>query len=346
MERVTKRFLGSPDTWRSAKVELDDIHDLWGGKCITVYGDGTAFVKIVDLERAAETYRMQLDDARVRAAFDALLESDVLTLEATDRAPGSDEICSRLSITNAGDETRSVCHWELAEADARFEAVRAALLFVHDHMGDLGAQLVAAAPPSRIDAWPAGDPAAETDAEGSASTASGRAPTMPQLSLGASAESGEMRSPLRALQAVSAFFTEDGWSFEQMPERPILRLPFQGKGGRWNCYAQIRVTRDVEQILFYSVLPLNVPDDKLGAIAEFITRANYGMALGNFELDFNDGEVRYKTSVDVTDAEITNNLLRPLIYTNVLMMDKYMSGLMAVVYADMSPAEAVKQIEG
>jgi hypothetical protein len=38
--------------------------------------------------------------------------------------------------------------------------------------------------------------------------------------------------------------------------------------------------------------------------------------------------------------------LRPLVYTNVLMMDKYMSGLMAVVYADMSPAEAVKQIEG
>ncbi len=60
----------------------------------------------------------------------------------------------------------------------------------------------------------------------------------------------------------------------------------------------------------------------------------------------NDGEVRYKTSIDVTDTEITGNLLRPLIYTNVLMMDKYMSGLMAVVYADMSPAEAVKQIEG
>jgi hypothetical protein len=148
------------------------------------------------------------------------------------------------------------------------------------------------------------------------------------------------------LQAVAAFFTEDGWSFEQMSERPILRLPFQGKGGRWNCYAQIRVTRDVEQVLFYSVLPLNVPADKLPAIAEFITRANHGMALGNFELDFNDGEVRYKTSVDVTETEITSSLLRPIIYTNVLMMDKYMSGLMAVVYADMSPAEAVKQIEG
>ncbi len=339
MEPITKSFLGSPDTWRHAKVELDDIHDLWGGKCITVYGDGTAFVKIVDLGQSAETYRLQLDEARMPELFEALLANDVLALQAMDREPGEDEICTRLSITNAAGETRSVCYGEAAEPDQRFEDVRNVLSYVHEHMGELGARLVASV--AALDT----DPASVGDADAEQS-AGAPAPSNPELSLGSTHAPGEPRSALRALQAVASFFTEDGWSFEQMPERPILRLPFQGKGGRWNCYAQIRVTRDVEQILFYSVLPLNVPAEKLLAIAEFITRANYGMALGNFELDFNDGEVRYKTSIDVTDTEISANLLRPLIYTNVLMMDKYMSGLMAVVYADMSPADAVKQIEG
>jgi hypothetical protein len=343
MELITKSFLGSPETWRSAKVELDDIHELWGGTCITVYGDGTAFVKIVDLQQSTETYRLQLDEERVPQLFGTLLKSDVLALEITEREPGAEEICTRLSITNAEGETRSVCQSELSGVDQRFEDVRNALAYLHDHMSDLGARLVATAGPIAADEESASDPGVDSD-DSDASQAIGR--TNPGLFLESSANSGETRSSLRALQAVAAFFAEDGWSFEQMPERPILRLPFQGKGGRWNCYAQIRVTRDVEQILFYSVLPLNVPSDKLSAIAEFITRANYGMALGNFELDFNDGEVRYKTSIDVTDTEITSNLLRPLIYTNVLMMDKYMSGLMAVVYADMSPAEAVKQIEG
>ncbi len=74
MEPVTKSFLGSPDTWHNAKVELDDIHDLWGGKCITLYGDGTAFVKIVDLGQSAETYRLQLDEERVPELFEALLK--------------------------------------------------------------------------------------------------------------------------------------------------------------------------------------------------------------------------------------------------------------------------------
>ncbi|MGE5602853.1 MAG: YbjN domain-containing protein [Nitrososphaerales archaeon] len=343
MEPITKSFLGSRETWRDAKVELDDIHDLWGGRCITVYGDGTAFVKIVDLGQLAETYRMQLDEERVLELFGALLKNDVLAIENAERQPGADEICTRLSITNAEGETRTVCYWELTSTDDRFEDVRNGLSYVHDHMGDLGARLVAAVAPVASEEEPAGDGDVDSGYEDANRPAMR---TNPELFLNSSGNSGETRSSLRALEAVDAFFTEDGWSFEQMPERPILRLPFQGKGGRWNCYAQIRVTRDVEQILFYSVLPLNVPADKLSAIAEFITRANYGMALGNFELDYNDGEVRYKTSIDVTDTEITSNLLRPLIYTNVLMMDKYMSGLMAVVYADVSPAEAVKQIEG
>jgi hypothetical protein len=337
MSAVTKEFLGSPDTWRDAKIELDDIHNVWGGKCITVYGDGTTFVKIVDLGQIAETYRMDLEDEQVPQLFEVVLKNDVLSLDENGAGqPGDDEVCTRLRITNARGETRTVCHWELAASNERFEDVRNMLSAVLERMGDLGARLVATVSPT-----PAGEALADASV---ASEPDG--PTKAAAFDLPSGQPGELRSPLRALEAVASFFTEDGWSFEQMPERPILRLPFQGKGGRWNCYAQVRVTKDVEQVLFYSVLPLNVPDEKRAAIAEFITRANYGMALGNFELDYNDGEVRYKTSVDVTDQEITPGLLRPLVYTNVLMMDKYMSGLIAVVYADVSPAEAVKQIEG
>lgn len=335
MNAVTKEFLGSPETWRDAKIELDDIHNVWGGRCITVHGDGTAFVKIVDLGQTAETYRMELEEEQVPQLFEAVLNNDVLSLGA-DAAASEDEVCTRLSITNARGETRTVCHSELAPTNERFEDVRNLVSSVLERMGDLGARLIATVSPT-----PASDPVSDFNEAADGPSA----PPTSAFDLPPS-QTGDLRSPARALEAVAAFFQEDGWSFEQMPERPILRLPFQGKGGRWNCYAQVRVTKDVEQVLFYSVLPLNVPAEKRDAIAEFITRANYGMALGNFELDYNDGEVRYKTSLDVTDQEIGAGLLRPLIYTNVLMMDKYMSGLIAVVYADVSPSEAVRQIEG
>ena len=109
------------------------------------------------------------------------------------------------------------------------------------------------------------------------------------------------------------------------------------------CYARAR--DEQQQFVFYSVCSVNAPENKRQALAEFIARANYGMILGNFELDFTDGEIRYKTSIDVGNDKITYELIRQVVYTNVMMMDKYQPGIMSVIYSDVSPEEAIKQIE-
>lgn len=145
----------------------------------------------------------------------------------------------------------------------------------------------------------------------------------------------------RILEAATQFFTADEWQFEAHPDRPILRLPFAGKNGRWMCFAQERNN----QLLFYSVAGVNAPEDKRLAVSEFITRANYGMAMGNFEMDFSDGEIRYKTMVDVDEGALTSNLMKPLVYVNCLMMDKYLPGLLEVIYGNQSPKEAVDKVE-
>ena len=80
-------------------------------------------------------------------------------------------------------------------------------------------------------------------------------------------------------------------------------------------------------------------------MAEFITRANYGMIVGNFELDFSDGEVRYKTSVDVEGSEVTHALVKGLVYANVLTMDRYLKGIMAVAFGGVDAESAVASVE-
>ena len=79
-------------------------------------------------------------------------------------------------------------------------------------------------------------------------------------------------------------------------------------------------------------------------MAEFIARANYGIVLGNFEIDFSDGEVRFKTSIDVEGSELTPALIEPVMYANVLTMDEYLPGLLAVSQGTATPEEAVNQI--
>ncbi|NES86849.1 MAG: YbjN domain-containing protein [Moorea sp. SIO2B7] len=139
------------------------------------------------------------------------------------------------------------------------------------------------------------------------------------------------------------FFVEDDWTFTKIEGETSLRLGFNGENGRWNCYAMVR--EEQQQMAFYSIYPSNIPEERRLAISEFITRVNYGMIIGNFEMDFSDGEIRYKTSIDVEGENLTSTIIKNLVYSNVSMMDEYLPGILAVIEKNVSPAEAIAQIE-
>ena len=143
--------------------------------------------------------------------------------------------------------------------------------------------------------------------------------------------------------AMDEFFTQDDWHYERLGEKPMLEMRFAGDHGRWRCVA--RADEERERFFFYSILDTNVPEDKRPFVAEFITRANYGLNIGNFELDYTDGEVRYKTSVDVEGGELTQTMIKNMVYMNVLMMDKYLPGIMGVLYDYATPEQAVAKVE-
>ena len=144
-------------------------------------------------------------------------------------------------------------------------------------------------------------------------------------------------------QKVVNFFTEDDWSFMRIKGDSALRLFYQGNNGQWNCYTKARETQ--QQFLFYSICPRQIPEVKRMEIAEFITKANYGLIIGNFELDFSDGEVRYKTAIDVEDGELARETIEKLVYTNITLMDTYLPGIIDIVENNISPDEAIKKIE-
>lgn len=148
----------------------------------------------------------------------------------------------------------------------------------------------------------------------------------------------------RIYEVVEEFLKTDNWSNTRLEDRTILKTGFEGDHGEFTCYAQAR--EEQEQFVFYSVFPVKVPPASHAVIAEFITRANYGMIIGNYELDLSDGEVRFKTSVDLEGVEAVPKIIRNLVYANVLTMDKYFPGLMRVIYGGISPEEAIKEIEG
>ncbi len=153
----------------------------------------------------------------------------------------------------------------------------------------------------------------------------------------------ENDNALQAFATLGKFLTDDEWYPQQLEEKHIYRTGFSGHNGQTTCYAQIRM--DLEQFMFYVVAPVKAPEDERLAVAEFITRANYGLRIGNFELDFDDGEVRYKSSLDFEGTALTTKLIRRAIYPAVQTMDRYLPGLMSVIYGNKSPVKAVAEVE-
>jgi hypothetical protein len=141
-----------------------------------------------------------------------------------------------------------------------------------------------------------------------------------------------------------AFFKDKGWPFSEHDSLPILRIHYRGDNGEWTCYA--RAKEEEQQFIFLSVYPFNAPPEKRMAMAEFVTRANYGLSIGNFEMDFADGEIRFRTSIDVEHAKLTAGLLESLVAANLTVTDVYLPGLLAVLSSDVSPAAAIAKIEG
>ena len=149
---------------------------------------------------------------------------------------------------------------------------------------------------------------------------------------------------LRAFETLQAFLEADGWYPLPVENKTALRMNFDGKSGNLPCYAQINV--DLQQFFFYATAPVKVPEEIRPDVAEFLTRANYGLRIGNFELDYADGEVRYKTSLDFEGERLTDNFIRNAIYPAVQTMDRYLKGLMTVTFGGRTPAEAIEEVEG
>jgi hypothetical protein len=151
-------------------------------------------------------------------------------------------------------------------------------------------------------------------------------------------------TPGHLYEAMRRFFEEEDWKFVEMEGQTALRLGCTGENGEWTCYAQIK--EEPGRFLFYSVLSVKAPETKRAFVSEFITRANFGMVLGNFEMDYADGEIRYKTSAYLEDFQPTKDFFHTLVYTNLLVMDKYLPGIMSLIYAGMTPEKAIGHVSG
>lgn len=142
---------------------------------------------------------------------------------------------------------------------------------------------------------------------------------------------------------VSRYLDSQDWHYRRVDDKSILTFGMNIKSKLRNCKVYVDCKDD--SIIVYAICPINASEDVRPVVAEYITRANYGLKCGNFEMDYSDGEIRYKThlrcSEDVpclADVESTVDIA-------FLMMQRYGDGLVKCLMGYGNPEEDIAAAE-
>ena len=135
-----------------------------------------------------------------------------------------------------------------------------------------------------------------------------------------------------SLYEVLAAFVGEAFEADARPDDGLLVFPVAGDNGAWTAIAQAREPQ--RQALLYSIADVVVPEDRRAEAALLLARLNWGLPTGTFELDLDDGQVRLRTSVDVGAADLTPDLLKPLLIANLTLMDRHLPAIRALAGGD------------
>jgi len=104
----------------------------------------------------------------------------------------------------------------------------------------------------------------------------------------------------------------------------------------------LRITHDDNIFQIYLYYPILAKDPKMRmAAAEFVTRANYSLVLGNFELDMRDGEVRYHVAHHIENGILGDTMIEHLFLAALYTSDRYFPAFTQVLFGGSTPEDAV-----
>lgn len=146
-------------------------------------------------------------------------------------------------------------------------------------------------------------------------------------------------------KAVKTYLDSQNWHYKHDEEERSFTLGMRLENDDVDSCQIVLTARDEEDLSCKFVYEFKIPEKKRPIISEYITRVNYGMFLGGFQMDLRDGEIFYKTAGVFSDSVPMNDEVRRLIQVGIRMAEKYGQGFYEVMYKGGDPVNVVKAIE-
>jgi len=147
------------------------------------------------------------------------------------------------------------------------------------------------------------------------------------------------------IDAVRDWLDQDDWRYEFDAEETLIRLNVTLNSKIKKAHIVFLFKEDCYTL--YATAPINGDTDDLTELNKFIAMANYGLRNGNFELDFRDGEIRYKTFVNCDGLEtLPEEIIKDSVLAACFTLDRYGDGLAALAMGFSDAETEIKKVEG
>jgi len=132
---------------------------------------------------------------------------------------------------------------------------------------------------------------------------------------------------------------QDGWEFNYDDKNELFRMEIRGINSEFICF--IIVDEEQESLLCNTHIAQKIPFAKRLEVCNFMNRINYELAIGNFEMDMDDGEIRFRTYLDLANSEPSREQLVNLIWNGAQTFDTYYPGFHKILHENYLAEEAV-----
>ena len=149
-----------------------------------------------------------------------------------------------------------------------------------------------------------------------------------------------------ALAFFARYLDEQKWSYNRLADSSTLLSGFNGADALWDFNL---IARQKSAGLFLlgvnSFIPNKVRPERRAACAELLTRINFELTLGSFAMNCDAGELCFRTSVLLPGADITSGIVEHLVGFHLATVDECLKSVLAVLYSDTTPAQALQAPE-
>ena len=146
--------------------------------------------------------------------------------------------------------------------------------------------------------------------------------------------------------AIEKFFEHDKAKYLPFDERNIASAVYAVNTKFGHVTVFFRAYED--KLILRMVIPLNVGEQERQKVGEFILRANYGLRIGGFDFDFDDGEISYRIALYCGEKDFappTYEQIDFAVIVGLMMIEKYGNALVKVMFGLLEPEDAVEDAE-